>query len=142
MTNNDSKIKDLLEVIASKKKELGEKPRASWKTNGILKKGNDGYTNINTITDVNVCVSSVAFLLSEKYFQEESSKLLGIPCPEFVWNGASFEDWVHDFKLRVSMLTWDIGKKKLNSLESKLSDLRSEDAKTADAISNIMKELN
>lgn len=142
MTNNDAKIKELLNVIDTKKKELGEKPRASWKTDGLFKiLGNDFYTNINTVTEINKCVESVALLLTAKRSIDEASKLLNVTCPDFLWSGYSFEDWLHDFKLRASMISWDIGKKKLSTLESKLSDLRSETAKTFDAITSIMSEL-
>lgn len=139
-TNNDEKIKELLEVIELKKKNLGEKPKALWKTNGLLKIETD--VNINTITTIHKCIDSAASILATKHFKTEAAKLLDVPSQDLLWNGYSFEDWIHDIKLRASMITWDSDKKKLISLESKLSDLRSQDAKTADAISSILKELN
>jgi len=69
-------------------------------------------------------------------------EILGVPFIPVTWNGDSLEDWFHDLKLRASMITWDLEKKKLNTLETKLSDLRSEDAKTEDALTGIMQELN
>jgi len=142
MSTNDNKIKELLKVIDSKKEILGTKPRAAWKTNGILKRNDNSHVNINTVNEVSYCVDAVSALLSEKSHREEASKLLEVPFDSLSWNGYSFEDWLHDFKLRSSMITWDLEKKKLGVLESKLSDLRSEDAKTEDAISNIMQELS
>jgi hypothetical protein len=142
MSTNDNKIKELLKVIESKKEILGTKPRAAWKTNGILKRVNQPHVNINTVNELDSCVDLVAELLQSKFHREESSKVLGVPFIPVTWNGDSLEDWFHDLKLRASMITWDLEKKKLNTLETKLSDLRSEDAKTEDALTGIMQELN
>ena len=68
--------------------------------------------------------------------------MLGVEEPVISSNGFSFNEWVHDLKLRASIIKWDVEKKKLNKLESKLKDLRSDDAKTEDSLSDIMSELS
>ena len=142
MSKNDEQIKQVLTYIKTKTEALGTKPRGSWKTNGVFKfDGGETHKNINTINDVEVCVDILADLLQEKNCRDEAAKLLDVESTEVKWNDYSFDDWLHDIKLRTSMIKWDIEKKKLNALESKLKDLRSEDAKTADAISDIMAEL-
>jgi len=141
MAKNDKKIKEILNVIAKKKNDLGDKPRAAWKTNGIFKHDLLKHTNINTITTISGCVSIVSVILQEKHFVKEAASLLEVEESDVKWNGFSFDEWIHDFKLRSSMISWDAEKKKLNTLDKKLSDLRSEDAKTEDAISDIIAEL-
>jgi len=142
MAKNDLKIKDLLKVIETKEDALGIKPRASWKTNGIFICPNGNSTNVNTIGTIEKCLDVVAIILREHSFKIEAAEQLGVSCDSIAaYRGFSFEDWVHDFKLRASMITWDMEKKKLNILDKKLKDLRSEDAKTEDAISSIMKDL-
>lgn len=142
MAKNDKKIKELLNVITKKKNDLGDKPRPAWKTNGIFKYDMVSHTNINTINTIPVCISIVSAILQEKVMSEEAAKLLEVEYEAPTWNGFSFDDWLHDFKLRASVITYDAEKKKLTKLENKLSDLRSEDAKTEAAISDIMSELN
>ena len=135
MAKNDKKISDLLSAIQLKKSALGVKPKASWKTNGILKLDKDNHININTVNLIETCVNTVALLLAEKSFRKEASELLGVAYSD------PNEDYVNDFKLRAAMITWDMEKRKLDALESQLKDLRSEDAKTADALSDIIQKL-
>jgi len=140
MSNNDVKIKDMLSVIKDKRKALGEKPKASWKTNGVFK-SDKGHTNINTVTHLDGCVDIVCFLMVEKDIRKKACDFLEVASVEPRYSGYLIEDWLQDIKLRVAMLNWDIEKKKLGVLEIKLKDLRSEDAKTGDALSDIMSEL-
>jgi len=142
MSKNDDKIKELLKVVEDKRAKLGERSRAALKTNGIFKHDLVSHTNINTIRSIPACIAVVSLILQEKHFTEEAAKLLEVEADEVTWNGFSFEDWIHDFKLRASLLTWESEKKKLEVLEKKLSDLRSEDAKTEAAIEDLVKELN
>lgn len=141
MAKNDDKIKAVLKTIESKREKLGTKPANNLKTNGVLIKEPGSHLNLNTINDIKTCVDTVAFILQKKNLIEESVKLLEIEYADYTFNGYSFEDWLCDFKLRASIITWNQEKKKLTALEKKLKDLRSEDAKTDDAISDIMAEL-
>jgi len=142
MAPYDKKIKDMLKKIGSKRETLGDKPRAAWKTNCIFKKGNTPHVNINVINSVEDCIIAVGSMVNEESGRDKAAKLLGVEGVITSFAGFCFNDWVHDFKLKASMLNWDIEKKKLNFLEEKLSDLRSEDAKTEDALEDIMSELN
>jgi hypothetical protein len=139
MSKNDDKIKALLIDIDKKKKEMGEKPRASWKTNGILRVSGD-EANINTVNSTDRLVELTAKLLSEKANYSEACQFLGLQ--EKTSSKVSLiNDTLEDVKLRTQMVLWDIEKKKLDVMERKLKDLRSEDAKTEDALADIAKEL-
>ena len=143
MSKNDSKIRDMIKLIDTKKKSLGERPRGSFKTNCLFKYGADSKAvNLNTIHKVEECVRLVAILVSEKNSIKEASDLLGVAFESVQYCGYAFEDWLHDFKLKSSALSWEEEKRKLDILESKLKDLRSEDAKTEDALSDIMKDIS
>ena len=135
MAKNDKKVKELLVQIEEKKNSLGARPRASWKTNGLLKYG-DEAVNINTVMTTEKCVEAVTHLLKEQYFKKNASDYLGVA---FVAGDA--DDYLQDFKLRAEMLKWDKENAKLKVLEAKLKELRSEDAKTADALSDIMGQM-
>lgn len=137
MAKNDDKVKELLAVIEAKKKTIGAKPKSAWRTNGILKFDSGEHVNINVVNQTEKCVEAVAYLLMKQSFLKQAADMLGVKHQA----DSSLEDYVHDFKLRTSMVTWDIEKKKLDLLESKLKDLRSEDAKTEDALSDITQAL-
>lgn len=136
MGKNDEQISTLLKSIETKKAAIGVKPRGAWKTNAIFKYDEKNHLNLNTINQIDVCVEAVAFLLQKQTFRKQAADLLGVKLDD-----PTNEDYLHDFKLRASMIAWENEKRKLDALEQKLKDLRSEDAKTADAISDIMEEL-
>ena len=137
MSNNDAKIKTLLSTIETKRANLGTKPKAVWKTNGVLKFNDGTHMNINAVTHTDRCVEAVAYLLGQQSFVKEAQKLLGVE-----YESLAIDDYLQDFKLRASILKWESEKRKLEVLENKLKDLRSEDAKTSDAISDIISELD
>jgi hypothetical protein len=135
MSKNDDKIKEVLSQIEKKQKEIGTKPRAAWKSNGIIKVA-DGHININTINNLDLCVHAAAEILQQLSHRKEAAQLLGVP-----ESSAAQDDYLDDLKLRASMIKYDVENKKLNAMEEKLKALRSEDAKTADAIADVLKGL-
>lgn len=132
-TKNDEKIKALLQSIEQKKEQIGSKPKAIWKTNGVIEE-----RNINTITSIDVCVAIAAQLMGKKDSQEKACEFLGVEVKDC---GSDLDDALADLKLRVQMIQWDAEKKKLGVLEKQLKDLRSEDLKTEDALEAITKDL-
>ncbi len=136
MSKNDDKIKEVLSQIEKKQKEIGTKPRAAWKSNGIIKLGNEGHLNINTINTLDTCVTATALVLHQASYRTEAAKFL-----EVTVESDPQSDYLDDLKLRASMIKWDVENKKLAVMEDKLKALRSEDAKTADAIADVLKGL-
>jgi hypothetical protein len=135
VANNDDKIKETLAVINKKKIDIGVKPRAVWRSNGIIKFGSDNV-NINTISKIDVCVEITARLMQENYFLKEAAKVLKVN-----YDYSTITDYLNDLQVRTAMLTFDVEKKKLDAMEAQLKDLRSGDAKTSDAIADIMASL-
>ena len=129
---NDIKIKSLLKTIEEKRNQLGTKPKVAWKTNGIIKLENATY-NINTINSIELCIEIAANLIKNRSAIKEAHLFLEVEYKE----DDSISDTLSDIKLRANIIRWDIEKKKLQAMESKLKDLRSVDAKTEDALSEI-----
>lgn len=141
MSKNDNKIKELMVLAEKKKKALGKKPRATWRTNGVFKFNNGAHMNLNAVCSEDAIVDALAFALIGKSATIEACEILGVAEQEVEYNGYTLEDWTFDFKLRVSMIKWDKDKKKLDALEKKLNGLISEDAKTEMALEDIAKDL-
>lgn len=137
MSNNDLKIKALLETINIKKNELGQKPRISYKTNGVFKFENNDFFNINTIVDTQRLVDALSYLLIRQEFNNSAAKMLGVKPKELQWNGYTLQEWVDDFKTRASIVAWESKKKELEAFEAKLKKLVSEDTRTAMEIDEI-----
>jgi hypothetical protein len=129
---NDTKIKTLLKAIEDKKEKLGSKPKAAWKTNGVVKT-ETVTTNINTINSISVCIELASSLMQKKLATKSACEFLGIEYKE----DDAVSDSLSDLKLRCQIINWDLEKKKLQEMESKLKDLRSLDAKTEDSLSEI-----
>lgn len=128
--NNDAKIKELLGQIEAKKVQVGTKPRAVWKTNGLI---GESKTNINTINSLATCLELATEIFQKQIAREQAATFLELGEEREI----SSTDELDDLKLRVSIIKYDIEKKKLTTLEAKLKDLRSNDAKTEDAIEEL-----
>jgi len=134
---NDVKIKTLLEAIEAKKIEMGSKPKSQWKTNGQI---GESKVNINTINSIEKCIYLCAEVLQQKSCYSEACLALGVQEKESTAIDL-INDTIHDLKLKVSIIQWDLEKKKLSSMEEKLKDLRSQDLKTEDALADIKSNL-
>lgn len=140
--SNDAQIKNLLEVVEKKKKELGDKPTRTSITNGLFKYDDRNTVNINTVNDATVFVEILSFILDRKKTTEEASKRLGVEAKKFEWAGFTLEQWEEDFKSRVELIKWNQKKKDLDATNKKLKELISEDGKTAMALEEIAKSLS
>ena len=141
MAKNDEKIKEFLTKIISKKTSLGAKPKANYKTNCIIKLADDDRgVNLNTINSVDKCINLAAKAFLNKSMYSEACKFLEVPAKDSS-KLSETNDILDDLKLRTKMIVWEIEKKNLGAMENKLKDLRSEDAKTEDALSDISKIL-
>ena len=138
---NDERIKSLMKKVTEKKEALGTKPRTVWKTNGLFKFTSGNHFNLNVVADKNTLIDALAQMIYIRGSQEEAYKLLGVTASEFVYSGYSFDDWVSDFKLRISIIQWEAEKKKLEEMEKQLAKLISADAQTEMALDEISKAL-
>jgi hypothetical protein len=132
-TQNDAKIKALLQSIEQKKEQMGSKPKPVWQTNGVIEE-----RNINTINSIDVCVEIASKIIGKKQAYISACSFLGVAAEDY---GGDIDDALLDLKLRVKIIQWDTEKKKLSALEKQLKDLRSEDLRTEDALADITKDL-
>ncbi len=141
MAKHDEKIKQLLNKIDSENESLGTKPKISWNTNCIFRFDDNKHFNLNTINDPGYLVRALGFLLEKESTQGEAAKRLNVKGYKFDWKGYSINDWEEDFKLKAKIIAWNGKQKKLQALQKKLKDLRSEEARTGDALADIEKML-
>lgn len=138
ITKQDKKIKTLLKTVEEKRKALGIKPRAKYFTNGQYDDGTS-RANIN-VCGINEVVRMYAEILSRDEFIQKALVALDIET-SVDFNGGSIEDWKHDLSLRAKILNWIEEDKKIKTLEKQLKDLRSEEARTSDALDDIVSQL-
>jgi hypothetical protein len=146
MTTLDEQIEELQQELQIRKDALKETKKASkmsWKTNGDFVTGfSDSVYHVQTadIIRVKLCVK---VLIGAKRTHEEVNEALGLPEEEFLYCGYSFDDWMHDFKKRLSIISIKEQESKLKALEDQLSEILSEDTKRKlkfEAIKNALKD--
>lgn len=138
--NNDAVIKELLEKVEEQKVSLGTRGKVALVTNGVFKRDNANFFNINTVVDYSLLAGALGFLITQEEAFEEACKRLGIKA-EFKWDGYKAEEWEEDFKTRVKIVEWDKKKKVLEATQLKLKTLVSEEAKTEMELEDIKKIL-
>lgn len=140
---SDEIVQDLFKVVQLKKEEISKAERPNWITNGSFKysKNSTESFNLQTITDVNVFINALAFLIDREKSFKEASEQLGVT-GEFDWFGYSVEDWRTDFKTRITKVQIGVKKKELEVLESRLDKLISPELRTQMELEEITKALS
>lgn len=141
MSTNDAKIKALLQKVEDQKKDLGSKPRPSYKTNCLFKYKNGNHLNLNTVTDLNVLVIAMGEIIKESECYMKAAERLGLDFVPIDWCGYSIEDWEEDFKARISIINYDQKLKLFKKTQDKLNGLVSEEARTEMELEDIEKLL-
>ena len=142
MSTNDKQIKQYRMAVDKKREEMGPEPRPSWITNQLLQLDphNQSKLNLNLLNDEAKCVDAVRLLMLQVQAHDAANEALGTNL-KLVISGYSSDDWIADIKQRLEVIRWKDEKVKLGNMDKKLQALLSEDAKTANAISDIADEL-
>jgi len=135
--DNDARISALLATIEKQRKALGTKPRAAWLTSAIFKYSSSDHFNLNVVSNPEVLVDALSFLLAKEDTRTDAAKRLGVPPSSLVWEGYPIADYEADFKHRLAIIEWDAKKKLLEQTEKKLKSLVSEEARTGMALDDI-----
>ena len=141
--NNDAKIKELLQKVQEQRSSLGEKPKTTWRTNGIFKFDDKTSLNINVASEMELA-NALALVLWKKDYHNEAFSILGLnpnEHMEILYNGFSISDYIEDFKTRISLIKWNQKKELLTNTEKKLQSLVSEEARTEMELDSISKLL-
>ncbi len=136
MSNNDSRVKDLINKLKDKKKSLGSKPKKAWETNALFKYSDGKVLNLNTIGNNYQAVSALAYLLNASKNHIEACEALDVSL-EFEWNGYTLAQWIYDFQVCVDKIKYAEEEKKFKVLEKKLNSLVSDEARTGMELDDI-----
>lgn len=123
--NSDQRVLALREVIAQRKKALGNPLVAKYKTN-LVHNGKNILTM--NLTEIRAHIGS---LLSLKQVNDTVNALLG-DNKEF-----DSQDVLDDLVLRGKILLYKQKESEIEQLENKLSALRSEDLRISDELDNL-----
>lgn len=137
----DKAIKNLIEVVNSKKEEIGKAEKPNWNTNCNFVFDGSDRLNLNTVSDGAVVVKILAFLKVQKGAWEEACKDLGVD-HEFKWSGFSYEDWKTDLQTRLNKINIDKNKKELAVLEARLNKIISPELRAQMELEEITKALS
>jgi hypothetical protein len=138
---NDTKVKQFREAVNAFREKIGKRPRISYTTNGILTL-DGGKFNLNLLNSISACVDVTSQIISKNDTYVLACEVLGVPVKEApLYSGYTIDDWIGDIKQRVELIQWDIEKSKLDAMDKKLSKLMSEEARTANELDLIAKEL-
>lgn len=137
---SDAKIKELFNIVQTKKAEIEKAERPNWRTNCLLTL-NDKKNNIQVISDVSELVHLASELMMKSSYVLAANHKFGTKV-EFSHGGFSLEDWLSDIGTRITKIQITAKKKELVTMESKLNSLLSPEAKAQmelDAIEAMLK---
>lgn len=141
--NIDKKIKELFEVVEQEKKkveELNSTSKSKWNTNCSFKPKN-ATVNVNIQTaSKDTIIDLMSNLLGYEKFNKLSCQILGLESSEKFY-GFTYEQWVDDFKKRISIIDLKERREKLKSLESRLNGIISPEQRREMELQAIINEL-
>ncbi|WXB47781.1 hypothetical protein WCWAEYFT_CDS0079 [Vibrio phage VB_VaC_TDDLMA] len=129
MSNQDSRVLQLRNLVKEKTEALGPKPEAKYKTN-LRFEGK----NILTMT-----LETLVLTLSEAMGKSEKFNLAAQMVDVDLDN--PYQDIIDDIVLRAQILKYNTKQSELQSLIQTLDELRSEDLKRSDSLDSIEKLL-
>lgn len=137
---NDKVIAQYQAKVEAKRKSLGTQPKVQYVTNALFP-GVQGKINLNTLTDVAQCVDLARFIILSQSAHILACEAMDVE-EDLTFGSYTSEEWIQDIRSRKDLLVWNIGKKELTAADKKLADLLSNEAKTANAISDIVGSLD
>lgn len=140
MDIRDQKVIELQEKLKQQREELSAAYKPQWRTNMIFKDGNNPQVNLHTVMDGDKIADILMIIISKHKDHQIANEILGIE-REFKFGGYSFEDWIHDLKIRFSRINEVLRKQQLAELEKRLSALESDDLKKDKELAAIMEML-
>ncbi|UTS52112.1 hypothetical protein [Synechococcus phage BUCT-ZZ01] len=141
----DSKVRELLNVVTQKKKEIADKEtitKMKWLTNCTFPFG-DSRPNRNIQTANQEQVLEVARTLTmHEFFDTAAKTKLGMSLDVVsVYAGFNVTSWYTDLQKRLAVISLNEEKRKLDDLEAKLNTLVSPEQRRAMELEAVMKEL-
>jgi hypothetical protein len=138
----DQKIVEISEVIAKQKalvESEGKRAESKWSTTGVLHI--NGLKLTIQVANEEQIVSGLAELILKEEAHSKAAKMLNSKA-KFKFDGHEIEKWRADMETRLAQIKYKKSKEKLETLESRLKSIMSEDTKRSMEFDAIMKELN
>ncbi len=137
MSQQDTKVRDLMAKVEEKRKLLGKKKRFIPVTNAKFVYVDGTFMNLNVESNISNYIKALSFLLVQQSYYSDACSRLGVEPDTFKWEGYTLEEWETDFKARVDIILWNKRKRELDATEKKLNELLSQEGKTAAALDDI-----
>lgn len=137
-SKNDDKIVQLKEVIAKKKKDLGEEPKFRPTTTCQLKIDLSFNTNVHTLNSIQSANNALMYL----GLYELAAEKAGLASEDVQINGFTIQEWKKDVLAKKALVEYHLKKQELTSLEEKLDGMLSEARKNALTLDEIAGLLN
>lgn len=125
MAAQDEKIKQLLEKVNQKRKEIEKINNPVFLTNcgfSYRESGNE-IVNLHTVTDVGELVKIGAFIAEKEIMYNQYCKDHQISAPQFKWRSFSAYEWICDVNMRIAKLQISAKRKELDDLENRLNKI-------------------
>jgi len=141
----DDEVQELLGKARALQEEIKTAEKPNFKTNMSFS-WRDGQTadrvNLHAESDVSNLVRIVGFLRAMADGYKMAIADIGVEAPgAFTWGGFTYEQWLHDIKLRVSKIQISAKKKKLETIETALESLISPELRRKMELDRIRQEL-
>ena len=135
---NDEKIVQLKEVIAQKRKDLGDEPKFRPITTCQLKIDLSFNTNVHTLNSVQSVNNALMYL----GLYELAAENAGLHPDDVEINGFTITEWKKDIAAKKASVEYNLKKQELANLETKLDGMLSDVRKNAITLDEISELLN
>lgn len=142
--NKDKIVRMLMSEVAKRKDALEKVNKPQWKTSGVIELSDRNSAHatkqLKTIRNPDNLVKVLATIILESDALDKASVLLN---HETSYNngGYSKEEWLHDFKLQMSILTSKSIEDELKEYESRLDKLISKEERDRIELENLAESL-
>ena len=137
----DELILALQKTIEEKKSSIAKTTKSEYITNGSFRETpNSVSQNINTLDEEQI-IRILAYLISQEFHYKQACEALGRKLT-FKHQDYTLDEWKSDLSTRIAKLAIASEKKKLASLEERLSKLESPELKEKKELDDIMRLLN
>lgn len=143
-TNADDQTLEMIALVKKQQDEITQAERPNFITNMLfsyLERPSDGV-NLNVESNIRNLICYASYLIEKTKTYNEASTQLGVTDPpQFTWCGFTFQDWLHDIRLRIGKIQIAVKKKKLEALKERLNLIISPELKRQMELEAIKKEL-
>lgn len=129
---NTTILKEKYDKIINRLSQMHEITVSACKTGGMFtyspNSPNAAKVDITKATDLAGLLMITGFIIKKREEYDSAIKALELKtAPIFKWLGYAAEDWLHDLKVRVAILTQDEERKLLEGYQAELSKYFSDD---------------